>query len=446
MAQVTTEQSYPGGLAARTEKRATMDSERYTSVDQVAREWTGVWSRCWLFAGLASDVPDPGDFFIYEIGRESVIVLRGDDGQLRAFYNVCQHRGNRLLTARAGYLQQVACPYHGWRYDLAGKLCDVPDAERFVPPVDAAERSLKSVRLETWSGLVWLNLDPGAPSLQAYLGPVLETLAPFRIQEMVLARHQTVALQANWKTARDNFLEQYHVDFIHPQHAGFVDCCNSRNTLWPHGHSATQVEGFVTDSRYPLPEDIPDSLRPLVTCLGLDATDFHGRITEVRSAVQARKRALGAELGFDYSGLSDEQVTDVWQYDLFPNTFMTVQAEEVWIYGPRPHPSDPDQCYFDKWTLQVPRERAVDSERGLALTPALCTSVDADRPDHESVTAQDVIDGRHSLTMTIDQDIYYLADMQRGMHSRGFDHAVLNEDEIRVQHFHDWLDYYLAQS
>jgi nitrite reductase/ring-hydroxylating ferredoxin subunit len=443
--QVTAEEDYPGGLKARTDARAELLASRYTDAAQLPLEWQSIWARCWLFAGLVSDIPDPGDYFVYEVGRESVVVMRGEDGDIGAFYNVCQHRGNRIFSGGQGSVGQIVCPYHGWRYGLDGELAQVPDADRFCPPVSIAERSLKPVRLETWAGLVWINLDPQACTLRDYLGPVLDCLEPFHFENMVLAKHQTVALDANWKTARDNFLEQYHVDFIHPQHAGFVDCCNSRNTLWPHGHSATQVEGFVTNSRYPVPEEVPASLEPLVKSLGLEVSEFSGRISEIRAAVQVQKRKLGVELGFDYSGFSDEQVSDVWQYDIFPNTFMTVQAEEVWIYGPRPHPRDPDKCLFDKFTLQIPLEVSVDPANGLALSPSLCVSRDDERPDHEVFTAQDVIDGRHSLTITLDQDIYYLADMQAGMHSGGFDKAVLNEDEIRVQHFHDWVEYYLSQ-
>ena len=79
------------------------------------------------------------------------------------------------------------------------------------------------------------------------------------------------------------------------------------------------------------------------------------------------KRKVGKELGFDYSGFTDAQVSDIWQYDIFPNTFMTIQAEEVWIYGPRPHPTDVDKCFFDKWTLQIPMEVGCDAARGLTL-------------------------------------------------------------------------------
>ena len=440
MAQTTTEQAFDHGPTTRTAHRARLDKQRYTSGQMMAAEWEGLWTRCWLFAGLVSDIPEAGDFFLYELGQESIVVLRDEAGEIGAFYNVCQHRGNRLLTSTSGAVVQLACPYHGWRYSLDGQLQQVPDAERFCPEVQFQERSLKPVRVETWAGLVWINLDPEAGPLDEYLGVITANLRGYHFQDMVLAAHQTVALDANWKVVRDNFLEQYHVDFIHPQHATLVDCCNSKNVLWPYGHSSTVVQGYVTNSRYPLPDEVPEHLVALLQGLGMDPGDFRGNVDGIREAAQERKRELGDELGFEHADLTAAQLSDVWQYDIFPNTFMTIQAEELWVFGPRPHPTDPNKCFLDKFTLQIPLEVGSDVDRGLTLNPRLRVSRTDERPEHASFTAQDVIDGRHSMTITIDQDIYYLADMQAGLHSRGFDHATLNMDEIRVQHFHDWVD------
>ena len=425
--------------------RATLNKQNYTSASVLAAEWSSIWTQCWLFAGLVADLPDAGDYFVFGIGRESIVVLRDDETNIRAFYNVCQHRGNRIFTSESGSIDQVACPYHGWRYALDGRLVEVPDAERFCPAVEESERSLKPVQLTLWAGMVWVNMDLDAAPLEHYLGPIIDNLAPYQLENMVLTEHQTVSLDANWKTVRDNFLEQYHVDFIHPQHASFVDCCNSTNIVWPYGHSATMVEGFLTNSRYPVPHKTPAHLAPLLQGLGLNPDDFDGKVHAIREAVQRQKRKVGTELGFDYARFSDEQVSDIWQYDIFPNTFLTLQAEEVWIYGSRPHPLDPNKCFFDKWTLQIPIELGCDAGRGLTLNPSLTVSSHDDRPEHTIFTAEDVIAGKHTLTMTLDQDIYYLADMQAGMHSRGFDCAVLNEDEVRVQHFHDWIKWFLAK-
>ena len=179
---------------------------------------------------------------------------------------------------------------------------------------------------------------------------------------------------------------------------------------------------------------------PLLRGLGLDAASFSGRVPEIRAAVQQRKRELAGSLDVGYDGMSDAQLSDVYQYDFFPNLFMTLRAEDLAIYGPRPHPSDPNRCYFDKWTLQLPVERGVDEARGIRLLPELQRSVLDERPEHAVFTQQQVIDGEHSLTITFVQDIHYLADMQAGLHSRGFQRATINQDEARLQHFHDWLE------
>ena len=142
MPQVTVEEPFSSGVPARTPERATLDKRRYIEASAVAAEWEAIWTRCWLFAGLESDLPDVGDYFVYNVGVESIVILRDEESRIRAFYNVCQHRGNRIFTNERGAVQQVACPYHGWRYALDGQLVIVPDEERFCPAVDKEERSL----------------------------------------------------------------------------------------------------------------------------------------------------------------------------------------------------------------------------------------------------------------------------------------------------------------
>lgn len=442
MAQQTVYTDFPDGAASRIERRSQLETQPYTSREYLEREWESIWTRTWLFAGLAADLEEPGDYFVYEVGPESIVLILDESCEIRAHYNVCQHRGNRIFSNERGAVNEIACPYHGWRYGLDGRLAHVPDSERFCPSVDPEARSLKPVRVEVWAGLVWINMNPEAAPLAKFLGLIIDQLTPFHFEKMLVVKHQTVSIGANWKTAKDNFLEQYHVDFIHPQHASLVDCYNSTNELWPYGHSRTQTTGFVTNPRYPIPEDPTIIMKLALMGFGMDPEAFNGRLPDVRGAVPAQKRKIGSEMGMDYSALSDEQLTDIWQYDIFPNLFMTVRAEEVWIFGPRPHPKDPDQCYFDKWTLQIPKEIAFDEERGysLGIDPSMARATGSERPDREVFTREDVIAGRNSMTITVDQDIHYLNDMQAGMHSRGFDHAILNEDEARVQHFHDWAE------
>lgn len=442
MPQTTKYTDFLDGPPAKPQKSATLDADRYSSKEFMAHEWETVWKKSWLLAGVVQDVAEPGDYFVFEIGPESIIITRTDDGDVAAVYNACQHRGNKIFTNHSGNVQAISCPYHGWTYELDGTLKKVPDEERFAQGLPCEELSLKTVKVEVRVGLVWVNMDPEAAPVEDFLGVVLDQYELFHFENMVMVLDQTVELDANWKTAVDNFNEQYHVDFIHPQHASRVNCRDSVNELWPYGHRRTCVESFVTNPRYGAPEEPPPILDAMMRGIGLDPAEFKGRVSEVRRAAQNQKRKLGEELGFSYAELSDELVSDVWQYDLFPNVIMTIHPEELWIMRPRPHPTDPNKCFFDKITLQIPAEIAFDRERGIGLLPDVVLQDDlgGTRPEHDVFDREAVISGKKSMVNTIDQDIHYLPDMQRGMRSQGFERAWLNADESRVQHFHDWLD------
>lgn len=425
---------------------ADLSSDRYISNDFMKMEWDKIWTKCWLFAGLESDVKEIGDFFVYDIGRESIIITRNEENKISAFYNACQHRGNKILSMDVGWVKQVTCPYHGWTYGLDGELKKVPDEELFPGDVSCSENSLKPVHVETWAGMVFVNMSLNPAPLKAFLGKIMSQLEPYHFENMELVKHQSVTLDANWKTVRDNFLEQYHVDFIHPQHASFVDCCDAQNYLWPFGHTHTCVESPVMNPRYPMPEEPPEYMIQYLKGLEINPDEYKGKVPKVREVIQKQKRVIGKKLGFDYSELTDEQVSDVFQYDIFPNLFMTIHAERVWFYGPRPHLSDPNKCTFTKYSLMIPEDKIRDEEKGLELLPGSYEyQYSSTRVEHEIFTREDVLAGRNSMTVTIDQDIQYLNDMQAGMHSRGFQKAILSNDEGRLQHFHNWIDNWLSE-
>lgn len=440
---------FADGPDPKPEGNARLDREHYGGQRTMAREWDGMWQKVWLLAGLEQDVEEAGDFFTFDIGSESILVARTAKGELRAYYNVCQHRGNKLQMLPLGSVgDRHTCPYHGWSYDFEGTLLDVPDRERFGGRVDCAARSLKPVQVEAWSGMVWINMDLSAPPLATFLGSIMAEVEPYHIERMCLAREQTCTLDANWKTVIDNFSEVYHVDFIHAQHASFVNCRDAHVDLYPFGHTAFRVEGYVLNPRYPVPDVPPPILAGAIEGLGLDPASFVGQVPGVRAAAQTRKREIAAEVGLDYSDLSDAQVTDIWQYNLFPNIIMTVKPEEVWIMRARPHPTDPGKCMLDKLTLAMPF-RQMDNGVSPVLVgdPAVAgVSRDGPRPEREEFTQDMVRKGEHSMTETVDQDIFYLPDMQAGMRSNGFSTAMLSDDENRIAHMHDWLETWLVDN
>jgi phenylpropionate dioxygenase-like ring-hydroxylating dioxygenase large terminal subunit len=206
--------------------------ERYLSPTYMQREADNLWPRMWLFACLERDVANVGDFSVFNLGRESIIISRTQEGNIAAFYNACQHRGAKVATEDRGCVAKFVCPYHGWSYRLDGKLVVVPDNNRFCGGVDRNERSMQQVQVDTFAGLVWICMDNNAAPLREYLGMVGDRIAPFHMENMTLVGDQTVRLDCNWKAVYDNFGELYHGEHIHPQHAMLFDCPTAQVELF----------------------------------------------------------------------------------------------------------------------------------------------------------------------------------------------------------------------
>jgi len=420
-------------------------AERYTSEEHLRREFDDLWPRVWHFACLERDVAEPGEYVVWNIGRESIIVSRTQTGELAANFNVCQHRGARILVDDHGCAERFTCPYHGWSYRPDGRLVVVPDNQRFDRPVDRAERSLKPVRVEAALGLVFVCMEPDAPPLLDVIGPVVERLTPYNLPSMTLIADQTVLLNCNWKAVLDNFHELYHVEHIHPLHALHFDCPTSFVDLFQHGHTGVHIHGHTVNTRLPIPDDPPPVLERALRMFGSDPADYRGRVLDVREAVQELRRAAGPRLGWDYDALTDERLSDVEQYNAFPNLMITVQADDALVMRARPHPTDPDWCYWDKFSFHRQPDPAVAQRHGVPFEPYSAADVaPVPRPVHDEFGQDDIIAGRKTMGVTIDQDVHFIRDVQAGMHSRGFGAQLLCSDEIRIQHFHDWYGEWLG--
>ena len=421
--------------------------DRYVDPAYMEREWTEIWRTHWLLAGLVSDVASPGDFFVFDPGREQILITRTSNKKVQGFYNVCQHRGNQLVTEYCGHASTFRCAYHAWTYDIDGKLSIVPYRERFTGGLREDDLALKKVHTEIWNGLVFVNLSESPEPLEEFLGSLKTILEPYHFEKMTLVQDQTVHLDCNWKAVVDNFSELYHVDFLHPQHKRMVDCCNDTVRLFERGHTGVEVPGATVNPRFPVPEMPTDIQSVQLESIGLDPADFRGRVLEVRRAIQEQKRRIGRERGMDYDELTDNQLSDVWQYNLFPNAILSFTPEHCWILRPRPHPTDPARCEFDKLSLvRFSDPESTESANAIlsagrhyqgqsAFLPA-----DYRRPERDLFHYDAVIAGEKSMTDTIDQDVELLAGVQKGMASGGFHRVHLNDDEMRVQHFHNELN------
>ena len=171
----------------------------------------------WVYAGRAERLRDAGEYELIDVAGESVILVRAGSGDLRAFYNLCRHRGSALLADRCGSVRgAIACPYHGWTYDLDGRLIGAPFLDAGV---DRSALGLHAVSVAEWEGFVFLNLSPErtAPSLAEHLRPVPERLARYPLAELRIARTIRYDVAANWKVLLENYNECYHCAVVHPE-------------------------------------------------------------------------------------------------------------------------------------------------------------------------------------------------------------------------------------
>jgi Rieske 2Fe-2S family protein len=192
-----------------------LDPRLYVDPDGMAREQQAIFARSWQLGGHVADLAEPGRFMTVQVGNESALVVRGEDGDLRAFRNVCRHRAARLREGRGDCGKAIRCPYHGWTYKTDGRLIGVPEGRGF-PGLDKAQLGLLPARVETFCGLVFVNLDLDARPLGERLTGLEHKLAPYAIERLTRFSESTSSQPANWKIVADNYLEGYHVPIAHP--------------------------------------------------------------------------------------------------------------------------------------------------------------------------------------------------------------------------------------
>ena len=192
-----------------------LDARYYTDPAIFAQEMKGLLARTWQFAGHASAVPNPGDYFAFQIAGESLFAIRGRDGVVRAFYNVCQHRAHELVSG-TGSTRVVVCPYHAWTYELTGELRAGPNIKS-VPGFDKSKICLTEVRCEDFNGFLFVNLDPDAAPMEEWFPGVRAELAEYVPQIADLAPLEWVEIpeKCNWKVSVENYSECYHCPINH---------------------------------------------------------------------------------------------------------------------------------------------------------------------------------------------------------------------------------------
>jgi len=417
--------------------------ERYTSRAFLDREMERLWPRVWQIACREEELAAVGDYVEYTIGDQSILIVRTAPGELRALVNACLHRGTRLLE---GYgrvrAEGIRCPYHGWGYALDGRLCDVVDRHEF--PDLPADLRLGAVRVDTWGGFVFVNLDPDAEPLLRFLDPLPELLAPYRLHEMRFRSYLTTILPANWKTVIDAFNEGYHVQGTHPQTLPWVDdtslAYEQFHTHAHYGRLASARRQLRPSPRLGVrPEDVDEGqiLAALVAGLGgAFLKEERALVEELRAApppgksllavYQERRMELMRSRGFDLTGLTPDHMTSADDVYWFPNVVGPIYPGSAILFRVRPNGLDPESTIKDTWVLEWPRPGQPWQMPERRFFP------DWTARNWGEITTQDYRN---------------IVRAQLGMKSRGFDGLRLNpRQEGNILHMHRVIDRYLAPS
>ena len=245
--------SYPEGFPV----LPLVPAARYADPAFAELERTLVFGKSWLFVAHTDELPDPGDYRLVEALPEPIVLIRGHDGRIRAFYNTCKHRGAALVESAAGNTgRNFACPYHNWTYSLDGGLVGYPDKSNFCN-LDTDDHALTPVRCEAWGPLVFINLGEGASSLLEFLADVGVDLSEMgdMAGRLRLAKKEVRDLPFNWKLPVDAFMETYHVNYVHRESAAkALHQPSTSIQLLANGHSRMLIrsrEGVVLNPETP---------------------------------------------------------------------------------------------------------------------------------------------------------------------------------------------------
>ncbi|ELT42770.1 aromatic ring-hydroxylating oxygenase subunit alpha [Arthrobacter nitrophenolicus] len=434
---------YPESIVL-TPQESHIPVEVYTSEAQLDLEFKQIWYSMWQVACRTEEVDKPGDYLEYVIGDQSFLIVRGEDGQLRAFQNACRHRGT-LLKHGIGNAKDIKCSFHAWCWSLKGELQDIPDRQLF-PGVTDEEYALPEVGCDTWGGWVFIHPKPeGAPTLREFLARTATDLEPYHMDRYRATMHARIPLECNWKVALEAFLEAYHVSSTHPQITPYLDDVNTLHTTFgdhsrmivPYGVPSMRLEHVDEAEIYEAyfsrsatafrHSEAAKATGQSVSDLPPELFDKDGEwIGEgtMRDYLIRRAQETGAKLGHDYSGLTREQMIDDYDYHVFPSLKFNSHAGGALGFVSRPHPTDPNKCFFDVYTLVWPDENAAPPE------PAPLLEID--------ITQQ-------SMGTVLDQDFDNLWKVQKGLHNSSLKHVTFGSSEVRVAHFHTVLNRYLQE-
>lgn len=402
--------------------------ERYISPDFAAREIERLWPKVWHVACSVDHVAEPGDWYEHRVGPYSVLIVRGDDGELRAFQNVCRHRGNTLCTGSGQGITELRCVFHRWSWDLEGRLREVPSRRGFGG-ISNDDFPLLDVQVDTWARFVFVNLDLDAEPLAEFLEGVPDDIAWVGLDDFRCTFTTVTPVPCNWKAVNEGFSETYHVQGLHREMLGSIDDVNSGQRLWERHGVSYQPYGVPSPR---LGRNVADEVvwRSFIETqggrMGPDYT-VDSPVPEIpegqilQDVIADLVRSHQATLGVDLSRFDTSQILELNQYNLFPNVTVLISADLCTILTARPG-ATPDDA--ELVALHFQRMPSADAPRTV--------------PTDVHVPIEDADFG-----FVLNQDFSVIKTIQTGLHQPGLGHLVLSNEECRIINMHRNLERYL---
>lgn len=408
---------------------------RYTTKEYFDKEVANLWPRTWQWACREEHIPEQGDYYVYDIGPYSVIVMRSDSGEINAYRNSCMHRGTKLKPSfSSGRSQSIRCPYHGWDWGLDGHIKTLP-CEWDFPHVDKAKIDLSKVHCDVWGGFVFINLEAEPLPLLEYLNPLPEHIQSKVFEDRYIAQHIQKELNCNWKIASEAFLEAYHVMETHRQLMRTNGDANTQYDIYgDHVSRLINVAGIPST----FCEEELSEQQILDMFLVGDRDDVADELVvpqggTARRVMAEQFRQSMAKSGQDISQVSDSEIVDSIAYFVFPNQQFFSGVSFPIVYRFRPLGMAHDKALFD---LILLKPRPV----GEVVEPAEPVRLKVEE-SYTTVPGMDPYVGH-----VFDQDTGNMQAAQEGAATAGKSGATLaNYQEIRVRHFHQTLSRYLEE-
>lgn len=415
-----------------------VSKERFTSAEFAKGEFERMWTRTWQMACREEHIPEVGDYYVYDIGPWSFVVVRSGEDEIRAHFNSCLHRGTKLKpSATEGFANDLKCPFHGWTWNLDGSLKELPEKWDFSH-FTKGKTCLPEARVARLGGFVWINMDPDAPSLEDYIGPAaLAHLKAWKLEDRYIYLHVQKSYPANWKLTMEAFMEAYHVGDTHPQVAPANGDVNSQYDVYgEHVDRFISTLGVVSPKLYGkyTEQDIIENFT-----LG-DSSAMGGAKPQLKEGERARqvmadmfRNMFEAATNADLSHVSDTELLDTYSYTFFPNLFLFPGISLPMIYRFRPDANDHRRTIYEVMFMR-PRPKT-------GPTPE--TAQVEVLEDHQSFAEAKGMDP--GFGVILDQDTGNLLAQQEGLEASAKGGMTLGDyQEIRVRHFEQAIDKYMA--